>query len=140
MEVFELKHRGNSITIYNIQYSDAESKSGNSYNTRFSIKVVSNAAYELFSGIGFCEYDMKELILFARHIEELYDFSRSRAKFHDICYGSWIDFEMGKLGHLHIKGKIYGLGMVHNLEFEFSADQSSLGGFMDSLKKLYKYQ
>lgn len=132
MDSFELAHCGNSLSIYNVKYSPADARSGNPYNTSFNIKVISG----LFSGVGDCEYDMKELIVFAIQINELYQFQRSNVKLHDICYGSWIDFEMDKLGHLTINGEIYGSAMVHSLKFEFTADQTSLKNFALSLQSL----
>ena len=39
-------------------------------------------------------YDMQELIVFAKQMDELCNFHRQRVRFQDICYGSWIDFEM----------------------------------------------
>ena len=132
MESYHLEHCGNSIMIYNLEYSDFDAKAGNPYNTTFDIKVVSG----LFSGIGNCEYDMSELIVFAKEINELYEFRRQEVRFNDICYGSWINFEMNKIGHLFIRGEIYGESMAHNLKLEFYADQSSLKHFADSLKRL----
>lgn len=133
MESFELSHCDNSVSIYDLEYSPSDAESGNPYNTTFYIKVVSG----LFSGVGDCEYDMKEFVAFARQINELYDFRRPSVKLHDICYGSWVNFEMDKTGYLTISGEIYGSAMVHSMKFEFYADQTSLKGFVNSLKKLY---
>lgn len=132
METYTLEHCGNSIMIYNLNYSDLDAKAGNPYNTTLDIKVVSG----LFSGVCNCEYDMSELVIFAREVNEMYEFRRQEVRFNDICYGSWINFEMNKIGHLFIKGEIYGTGMTHVLKFEFYADQSSLKHFADSLKRL----
>lgn len=133
MDSFRLEHCGNIFWIYDFKYNAMDAQSGNPYNTTFNIKVVSG----LFSGIGECEYDMKEFIVFARQINELYDFRRTKVVLHDICYGSCINFEMNKTGHLIIKGDIYGCAMVHSLKFEFFADQTSLKDFATALKKIY---
>ena len=64
------------------------------------------------------EYDIKELIRFAREMEELFCFKRDKTELNDICYGSKVVFCMDKTGHLDISGKIFGHAAEQCLEFD----------------------
>lgn len=130
---FSLIFLDNSLVISDFQYSQSDACNGNPYNTAFKIKIVSGP----FSGLGDCEYDIKNFILFAREINELYDFQRNKVELSEICYGSNVSFEMNKTGHLAIRGEIFGRAMLHTLKFEFDADQTALKPFADSLRQLY---
>ena len=88
METFELVHLSNSIAFCNLDYDKTGSDPMHSDDTTFSIKVISNFACEPFSGIGFCKCEMKELVAFAKQMEELYNFRRQNVKFQNICYYS----------------------------------------------------
>ena len=128
---FELKHCGNSLVISDFQYNQEDAKSGNPYNTTFTITVVS----ESFKGVGECEYDIKNFVAFAKQINELYEFRRSNVELREICYGSHISFDMDKTGHVAISGELFGHAMIHSMKFEFDADQTSLKPFANSLKQ-----
>lgn len=130
---FNLSHCGNSITISDFQYNKKDALNGNPYNTTFNIKVVSG----LFSGFANCEYDIKEFTKFVKEINNLYEFRCFEVKLQEICYGSYIIFKISKTGHLEISGKIYGQAMLHSLDFEFSADQTSLKPFIQSLNRIF---
>ncbi len=132
MENFDLIHSQNMLSIYNFSYSPEDEKSGNPYNTTFFVKIVSGE----FSGIGECEYDIKEFKKFAKEINELYEFKIFEVLLKDICYGSTVKFKLDKIGHLEITGDIFGSGMIHSLQFSFQADQTSLKSFADSLKPI----
>lgn len=129
---FVLTHNENMLSIKNFYYSPEDEKNGNPYNTSFLVKIVSGE----FSGVGICEYDINEFKKFAKEINDLYEFKRFQVLFNDICYGSTIDFKLNKIGHLEIKGEIFGKSMFHSMKFSFNADQTSLKGFADSLKNI----
>ena len=133
MVPFELNYCGNSIVISNFYYDPEAAKSGNPYNTTFNIIVES----EGFKGIGSCEYDIKEFLLFSKQIKDLYNFKRHKVYYEEIVYGSHISFNMDRKGHINISGEIFGNAMIHSLKFEFMADQTSLKPFVDSLKQVY---
>lgn len=95
MVPFELSHCGNLIVISDFYYDLEAAKSGNPYNTTFNIVVQS----EGFKGIGDCEYDIKEFILFAKQINDLYSFNRHKVDFKEIGYGSNISFDLDQKGH-----------------------------------------
>lgn len=96
------------------------------------MKVVSGD----FIGIAECEYDRKEWNRFVLELEQLYRFEKKEVIFKDICYGSEILFAIDDIGHINVKGLIYGLHMTHSMEFEFDADQTILPIFIGSLKEL----
>lgn len=132
MEDFILFHDENMLSIYNFSHSPDDKINGNPYNTTFFVKIVSDD----FSGVGDCEYDISEFRKFAKEINELYEFKRFEVLFKDICYGSTIEFKLDKMGHLEISGEIFGMHALQSMKFSFIADQTSLKGFADSLKKI----
>ena len=128
----ELVDQGNSIVIDNFNFYPDELSRGNPYNTTFNIFIKSRS----FSGVGECEYDIKEFKRFVFELQEMYDFKRKSVIFKDICYGSEITFKMSKLGSVEICGTVYADGMQHGLVFTFSTDQSVLLPFINDLNKL----
>lgn len=129
----ELRHEGNFIAITEFEHRVEDVKNGNPYNTSFNMRIVSG----VFSGLAECEYNIELFLKFINEIEEMYYFKRDKVELRDICYGSFVSFTMNKVGHIEIKGDIYGNAMLHTLKFEFMADQTSLKLFLDSLKQLY---
>ena len=130
---FELIHLDNYFIISNFNYNLNDAANGNPYNTSFKLLVKSG----FFSGIGECEYDINEFLRFTQEINDLYLLNRNKVIMHDICYGSYIEFNMDKTGHLLISGEIYGDARIHSLKFEFLSDQTALRSFNNSLTIFY---
>lgn len=128
----ELTYLQNALVIENFTYYAEEEARGNPYNTTFTLRVVSGS----FSGIANCEYDMKDFKRFILQLNELYDFKRTSVELSDICYGSNVVFALDKVGHLEIKGTIYGCAMEHSMTFVFTADQSALPPLIQTLSAL----
>jgi len=133
------------LTLYSIQTGSLEKQftishvivayedflNGNPYNTTFNVRVVSGN----FAGFASFEYNIKEFIRFIHEIKELYDFKRQTVELNDICYGSYIQFNLSNLGHIHISGTLYGSAMIHSLKFEFDTDQTAFFSFCNALYK-----
>lgn len=128
-----LNYCENSLAISDFVHYQADVEAGNPYNTSFNIAIVSGP----FSGFGPFECDIKDFIAFTREINELYEFHRIEVKLQDICYGSHVNFEMDRIGHLIVSGEIFGNATIQSLKFEFEADQTALKPFADSLKLIY---
>lgn len=126
----KLEYGDSSLEIRDFYYSKKDAEMGNPYNCSFYLWVKSG----MFSGLAPCEYDVKNLRRLVDELEELYDFRRSHATLEDICYGSVVDFEMEKSGHLYLTGILYGEAMQHKLKFSFGADQTVLRPFITALK------
>ena len=124
---------GNEISISAFCHHAEEARSGNPYNTTFWMHVVSDD----FSGAGEWECDIRALGVFAEELEELYRFRRSQVTFLDIGYGSRLRFTAAdRTGHIQVDGTLFGSARVHSLTFEFLADQTTLGRFVQELRKL----
>ena len=123
-----LEHENNYIKISDF----INHKNDIYYNTDFNLEICSGS----FSGIAFCEYDIKEFINFTDELTEMYNFNLKTATLNEICYGSNVKFEADNTGHIIISGEIFGSGMEHTMRFKFSADQSSLMPFIQQLKRL----
>ncbi len=127
---FEIIYLDNYLTISDTIHHPEDAMNSNPYNTVFNLQVKSG----VLSGIAECEYGIKECLRFADEIKELYEFHTSKVELDDIGYGRHVSFSMDNTGHLTISGKIYGNARIQSLEFEFSADQTSLKGFADLLE------
>ena len=117
------------FSIRDIKVSDVDYEAGNPYNTFFNVKVQS----ECFAGVARFECNIKDFILFINEIKNLYDFKQNKVSLSDICYGSNIQFEMNRIGHITISGTLYGNAMIHSMTFEFLTDQTAIKPFLDGL-------
>jgi len=133
--IFEIKYNHLSFSIWDIRYFHIAAKDGNPYNTTFKVKVLSE---EGFSGISGFECDYKDFKEFIKQINELYSFKINKVELNDICYGSKIEFELDKYGHIELFGEIYGSAQEHSLSFKFSFDQTCLMDFANSLDRELK--
>lgn len=106
---FKLRHCGNSLVISDFQHDPEEAKAENPYNSLFTVAVVS----ESFSGIGQWEADITDLVEFAKEINALYTFERSRVELQDIGEGSRIVFQMDRTGHVTVSGDLTGGMWAH---------------------------
>lgn len=129
----KLEYCGNYIAIINFCHDIDEEKSGNPYNCSFDIVVKSG----LFSGVADgCEYDYKELQKFIVALEDLISLKRKSLTFCEFGYGSKIDFEGDRTGHIEVFGEIRGNAGTHVLKFEFMTDQTVFPKFIKQLKNL----
>ncbi|MBE6737870.1 MAG: hypothetical protein E7566_04380 [Ruminococcaceae bacterium] len=130
MNTAVLKYENNFIKISDFLYHQNDIY----YNTDFNIEVRSGS----FCGIAPCEYDIKDFKIFVEELIEMYNFKRKNVTLIEICYGSEVNFEADKTGHITISGEIFGQGMEHSLKFSFISDQTALKPFIDQLKMLIK--
>lgn len=128
----KLKYENNSIEIINFKHSIEDEVSGNPYNCRFDIKIVSGN----FTGIADgCECDYKKLKELIVQLKGLYSLKISHIEFQEIGYGDKLIFDGDRLGHINLKGMVYGHGTTHYLEFEFPTDQTAYPSFISQLEK-----
>ncbi len=66
----------------------------------------------------------------------MYKLKHTKATLKDICYGSFVEFEMNSLGQIEVRGKVYADATRHSLKFHFMTDQTSLQGFVKNLKRI----
>lgn len=129
----KLEYENNSIEIINFKHSRENEASGNPYNCSFDIKIISGNFTAIADG---CECDYKKLKELIMQLKELSSFQTSHIEFQEIGYGDKLIFDADKLGHITLKGMVYGHGMTHYLEFEFFSDQTVYASFISQLEKL----
>jgi hypothetical protein len=132
MQSFDLIHGENILSIFDFKYSKEDVKGGNPYNTTFMLKIISG----VFQGVGEFVIDIKQFKNFIQEINYLYDFKVNEVLLEDIGYGSKVQFDIKKTGHIEISGEIYGDAALNSLKFNFYADQTSLKIFADTLKNI----
>ena len=91
---------------------------------------------EEFSGLGLWECSIKDFRTFVRQLEEMYEFHVRQVELADIGYGGKLSFELDRMGHICIRGTVFGVCGVQSLTFEFTGDQTSLGPFIGGLKEI----
>ena len=128
MSSAKLMFEDNYLTITNFTYHKGDVY----YNTSFDLEVRSGS----FSGVAPCEYDIKEFRKFVEELLEMYNFKKQIVMLNDICYGSTVNFEADKIGHIIVSGEIFGKAMEHSLKFSFMIDQSVLNKFISELQNM----
>ncbi len=128
MSSAKLMHEDNYLIINNFIYHQEDIY----YNTLFNLEVRSGS----FSGVGPCEYDIKEFRQFVQELLEMYDFKKQIVILNEICYGSTVKFEADKTGHITVSGEIFGEAMEHSLKFSFVTDQFVLKIFISGLQNM----
>lgn len=123
-------YNNNLIKITNFTHYKEDDDDGNPYNCSFTITVISDG----FQGIAEWECDYREWLKFIKNLDSLYNFKAKEVTFNDISYGSKISFAIESNGHLKISGILFGENAEQSLNFMFTADQTSLNGFIDELK------
>ena len=73
---------------------------------------------------------------FVEELLEMYNFKKQIVMLNDICYGSTVNFEADKIGHIIVSGEIFGKAMEHSLKFSFMIDQSVLNKFISELQNM----
>ena len=73
---------------------------------------------------------------FVEELLEMYNFKKQIVMLNDICYGSTVNFEADKIGHIIVSGEIFGKSMEHSLKFYFMIDQSVLNKFISELQNM----
>lgn len=119
----------NYIEFDDLRFYPEETERGNPYNCTVKIKVKSNG----FMGVSPCEFDMRNLIDFTNELKKMYEFKAKEAKIQEIGYGGMLHFSADNIGHIRISGDIFGEAMIHELKFEFEADQTALLRFISEL-------
>ena len=128
MSTAKLIYEDNYLMIKNFIYHQQDIY----YNTSFDLEIRSGS----FSGVAPCEYDIKEFRKFVEELLEMYDFKKQIVTLNDICYGSSVEFEADKIGHINVSGEVFGEAMEHSLKFSFMIDQSVLDQFISELQNL----
>lgn len=123
-----LIYENNYLIIDNFDYHNKDAY----YNTTFDLQVSSGN----FKGLASCEYNIKDFRNFVADLQKMYDFELQTVTLHEICYGSRIQFQADKTGHIEITGEIYGDAMEHSLKFIFSVDQCVLKQFLSELQNM----
>ena len=123
-----LIYENNYLIIDNFDYHNEDAY----YNTTFDLQVSSGN----FKGLASCEYNIKDFRKFVDELQKMYDFKLQTVVLHEICYGSRIQFQADKTGHIEITGEIYGDAMEHCLKFIFTVDQCVLKQFLSELQNL----
>lgn len=123
-----LIYENNYLIIDNFYYYNEDSY----YNTTFDLQVSSGN----FKGLASCEYNIKDFRNFVADLQKMYSFELQTVTLHEICYGSRIQFQADKTGHIEITGEIYGDAMEHCLKFIFTVDQCVLKQFLSELQNL----
>ena len=123
-----LIYENNYLIIDNFDYHNEDSY----YNTTFDLQVSSGN----FKGLASCEYNIKDFRNFVADLQKMYSFELQTVTLHEICYGSRIQFQADKTGHIEITGEIYGDAMEHCLKFIFTVDQCVLKQFLSELQNL----
>ena len=123
-----LIYENNYLIIENFDYHNEDAY----YNTTFDLQVSSGN----FKGLASCEYNIKDFRKFVDELQKMYDFKLQTVVLHEICYGSRIQFQADKTGHIEITGEIYGDAMEHCLKFIFTVDQCVLKQFLSELQNL----
>jgi len=124
----QLIYEDNFLIIRNFDYHNEDAY----YNTSFDIEVSSGN----FKGLASCEYHFKDFKDFVTDLQKMYNFELQTVTLHEICYGSRIQFQADKTGHIEISGEIYGDAMEHRLKFIFNADQYVLKQFLSELQNM----
>lgn len=123
-----LIYENNYLIIDNFDYHNEDAY----YNTTFDLQVSSGN----FKGLASCEYNIKDFRNFVADLQKMYSFELQTVTLHEICYGSRIQFQADKTGHIEITGEIYGDAMEHCLKFIFTVDQCVLKQFLSELQNL----
>ena len=123
-----LIYENNYLIIDNFDYHNEDAY----YNTTFDLQVSSGN----FKGLASCEYNIKDFRNFVADLQKMYSFELQTVTLHEICYGSRIQFQTDKTGHIEITGEIYGDAMEHCLKFIFTVDQCVLKQFLSELQNL----
>ncbi len=123
-----LIYENNYLIIDNFDYHNKDAY----YNTTFDLQVSSGN----FKGLASCEYNIKDFRNFVADLQKMSDFELQTVTLHEICYGSRIQFQADKTGHIEITGEIYGDAMEHSLKFIFSVDQCVLKQFLSELQNM----
>ena len=125
-----LEYCGNRIEIFDFYHSIEDEKSGNPYNSFFTVRVKSG----LFSGEGGWEIDYKAFRQFIAALRDVTDFKADEAVLPDYCYGSTLRFVGDGLGHIKVSGTVYGEARVHSVTFSFPTDQTVYASFLRALE------
>lgn len=104
----------------------------NPYDTSFRIAVRSGD----FAGVGNWECGIENLRDFVNNLEEMCQLHITQTELLDNAYGSYISFVMDRLGHLCVRGTLFGEHKAQHIEFEFTADQTVLRTFLEELRQL----
>lgn len=123
-----LIYENNYLIIDNFDYHNEDAY----YNTTFDLQISSGN----FKGLASCEYNIEDFRNFVADLQKMYSFELQTVILHEICYGSHIQFQADKTGHIKITGEIFGDAMEHCLKFIFTVDQCVLKKFLLELQNM----
>ena len=127
----ELHSGENFLKFSDFRHFAEDEANGNPYNFFFTVCVSSDG----FGGHTRWECDRKEFMKIVQSIQNLYDFRDTSAELNDIGYGSRIQFELDKTGHITLTGTLYGHAADQSVTFRFTTDQTDLHPFLTNLHK-----
>ena len=127
-----LEYCGNRIEIFDFFHSAEDEKSGNPYNSSFSVRVRSG----LFSGEGRYVTDYKAFERFIAALRDVTECRADKAVLEDYDYGSTVRFGGDGLGHIEVSGTVYGEAMTHAVTFSFPTDQTIYAPFLRTLERM----
>ena len=120
---------GNYVKIFDFFFDGVE---WSDFDTSFKMAVRSGG----FAGEGSWECGIGRFRTFVEALEEMYQLHTDRAELSDFCYDSHIAFALDRLGHIRVKGTLFGEHGDQHVAFEFTADQTVLASFVKELREL----
>lgn len=129
----------NYLEIFDFWCNDRESN--DPYGTEFKVRVCSNGednygeSGEEFVGTGFWTCGIEEVRTFVDQLDKMNHFREKHAEIEDVSYGGRLCFDLDRMGHVRVRGTLFGMHGIQSLKFEFSGDQTALGPFEDGLRE-----
>lgn len=118
-----------NLIISNVLRFEEDVKCGNKYNTEFNIQVFSNG----YSGKSIFIVDVEDWKEFILQLNTINTTLKGIAIIKDLSLGSYIEFEINRLGKVIVTGVLFDNHKEQSLKFRFEVDQTHLNNLSNEL-------
>lgn len=129
MKKYKLNNDFNKNFIVSDLTTYEEMKYDNKYNTEFNVQVFSDG----YSGKSEFIVDINDLREFIIELYNLNKTLKGTAVIKDLSIGSYVEFEIDKMGRIIVSGILFDNHKKQSLSFKFEVDQTYIKELSDEL-------